>query len=90
MPCRDAGSAGGGQSIQLNGAESANNDQDGALAAVEDDDQRPVPSAWRPVIQEIVDAFARHDYQLGAGIAGVAPVAANTAMQIAGYIGRYG
>ncbi|NHZ64711.1 DUF7668 domain-containing protein [Massilia genomosp. 1] len=60
------------------------------IAAVKDDNQRPIPSAWRPVILHIVDAFVRHDYQLAAGVPGVAPVPANTAMQIEGFIERYG
>ncbi|MBD8533342.1 MULTISPECIES: DUF3885 domain-containing protein [unclassified Massilia] len=54
------------------------------------DTERPIPSAWRPVIQRIVDAFVCHDYLLAAGIPGVARVSTKTARQIQDYIGSYG
>jgi hypothetical protein len=66
------------------------NSTNGAVAAVKDEHQRPVPFAWRPVIMRIVDALVRHDYQLVAGIPGVAPVSTATASQIQEYIEHYG
>lgn len=50
----------------------------------------PIPSAWRPTLKNIVDAFVRHDYRLADGIAGVAPVSEETATQIRTYIQEYG
>ncbi|NHZ39530.1 DUF7668 domain-containing protein [Massilia aquatica] len=66
------------------------NDKDVVIAVVKNEEQGPIPSAWRSVIRHIVDALAHHDYQLAGGIPGVAPVSANTGMQIQGYIERYG
>jgi hypothetical protein len=50
----------------------------------------PIPSAWRPVLKDIVDAFVRQDYRLADGILGVAPVSEETATQIREYIEDYG
>jgi len=50
----------------------------------------PIPSAWRPILTSIVDAFARHDYRLANGISGVAPVSEETAAHIREYIKDYG
>jgi hypothetical protein len=49
-----------------------------------------IPSAWRPTLKNIVDAFVRHDYCLAEGMAGVAPVSEKTATQIRTYIQEYG
>lgn len=50
----------------------------------------PIPSAWRPILKGIVDAFVSHDYRLSIGISGVAPVSEKTATQIREYINQYG
>lgn len=50
----------------------------------------PIPSAWRPILKNIVDAFVRHDYCLAEGVIGVAPVPEKTATQIRNYIQDYG
>lgn len=61
------------------------------IVAVKDpDSERPIPSAWRPVLMAIVGALSRHDYQLSAGILGVAPVSEETAEHIKRYIASYG
>ena len=60
------------------------------IAAIKDDAQRPIPSAWRPVIKQIVDALVRRDYRLGAGIFGVAPVSEETAAHIQDTVEDYG
>lgn len=52
--------------------------------------ERPIPTAWRPVITEIVSAFVKQDYQLTNGVSSVAPVPAETAEGIANYIQSYG
>lgn len=50
----------------------------------------PIPSAWRPVLKNIVDAFVRQDYRLADGVLGVAPVSEETDTQIREYIEDYG
>lgn len=60
------------------------------IAVKDGETERPIPSAWRSVIREIVRAFVRHDYHLGAEIPGVAKVSAETATQIRNYIQGYG
>lgn len=65
--------------------------EDAEVIAVKDEEtERPIPSAWRPVIREIVSAFVRQDYLLTPGIPGVAQVSAETAAQIRDYIQNYG
>jgi hypothetical protein len=54
------------------------------------ENEGPIPSAWRPALKNIVDAFVRHDYRLADGVAGVAPVSEETATQIRTYIQDYG
>lgn len=54
------------------------------------DDEHPIPSAWRPVLADIVAAFASHDYRLEQGIPGVAPVSDATATQIREAVEDYG
>ena len=54
------------------------------------EDEGLIPSAWRPVLTQIVDAFVRHDYCLSDGVPGVAPVLEETAAQIERYIKNYG
>jgi len=66
-------------------------DEYGDIPAVKDpESERAIPSSWRPVLARIVEAFARHDYRLNAGIPGVAPVSEETAAQIREYIEDYG
>lgn len=66
------------------------NSDDEVLAVKDEDEQRPIPTAWRPIFREIVQALVAKDYQLSTGIPGVAPVSAETANQIDGYIEDYG
>jgi len=61
-----------------------------AIPAVKDDEQRAVPTAWRPTISAIVSRLVQRDYELSAAVPGVEPVTADTAAQIAGYIRDYG
>lgn len=60
------------------------------LAIKDEEDQRPIPSAWRPAFREIVRALARKDYGLKAGIPGVAPLSPKIAKQIKEYVEDYG
>jgi hypothetical protein len=50
----------------------------------------PIPSAWRPILKNIVDSFVRQDYGLADEVPGVAPVSEETATQIRQYIEEYG
>jgi hypothetical protein len=50
----------------------------------------PIPSAWRPILKHIVDAFARQDYRLADEFARIAPVSEETATQVRQYIEDYG
>ena len=52
--------------------------------------QRPVPTAWRPVFREIVDAFVARDYGLTGSVPGVEPVSTDKASQIREYVDGYG
>lgn len=54
------------------------------------DNEGPIPSAWRPMLEDIVDAFVRQDYHLAGGVPGVAPVSDETAAQIRDYLDEYG
>ncbi|MCS0583194.1 hypothetical protein NX784_16510 [Massilia pinisoli] len=54
------------------------------------DKEGPIPSAWRPILKSIADAFAREDYLLKEGISGVAPISEETAEQVREYIQDYG
>ena len=54
------------------------------------ENEGPIPSAWRPMLKEIVDAFVRLDYRLADGVPGVAPVSEETATRIREYIEEYG
>ena len=66
------------------------NEASEVMAVKDEDAERPIPSAWRSVIREIVGAFVRHDYYLGAGISSVAQMSAETTTQIRKYIQEYG
>ena len=56
----------------------------------DDENERPIPASWRPVIIEIVNAFAKKDYGLTSGVEGVSPVSQETANHIKEYIEDYG
>ena len=56
------------------------------LAVKDITQQRPVPTAWRPVFRGIVNAFVERDYQLKTGISGVESISADTAVHIESYI----
>ncbi len=64
---------------------------DAEVVAVKDeDDQRPIPTAWRPIFCEIVKSFVHGDYRLTGGVPGVARVSKGVAKQIEEYIHDYG
>lgn len=55
----------------------------------DEEQQQPIPSAWRQTLGEIVEAFRKGDFQLK-GIAGVRPLSFDDAERIAGNIENYG
>ncbi|MFD6396579.1 hypothetical protein [Nocardia sp. NPDC060249] len=57
---------------------------------VKDDIQRPVAGVWRPVLQSVVRALARGDYQLIGEIDTVEPIPDTLAAHIRGTIESYG
>ena len=58
--------------------------------AIKDDlIQRPIPTAWRPAISNIVKAFAHRDYSLKIGVVGVTMSSLRTPQQIEEYITAY-
>jgi hypothetical protein len=59
-------------------------------AAKDEESQQKVPTAWRPVLKEVVSRFVLGDYGLSTGIEGVEKVSPSTAAHIQDYIGRYG
>lgn len=52
------------------------------LAVKDEENQRPIPSVWRPVFRGIVNAFVQNDYQIKNGISKVALISEDTASQI--------
>ena len=60
------------------------------LPLKDEDEQQPVPTAWRPAFRDIVNAFVQHDYRLSEGVGNVLPISAKTAKQIREYIEDYG
>jgi len=55
-----------------------------------EENELPIPSAWRPTFIEIVNAIVRKDYLLKNEIIGVSEVSTDTATQIKEYIDDYG
>ena len=60
------------------------------VTPVKDEVQRPIPTAWRPVLAAVVAAFVRGDYGLRCPVAGVRTVSEETAAQIREYVQDYG
>ena len=49
------------------------------LPIKDEEDEHPIPLAWRPTLREIVRAFTMGDYRLACGVADVDPVSAQQA-----------
>jgi len=60
------------------------------LAVKDGTQERPIPTAWRPVFREIVNAFVKQDYWLKGSESGVDCVSPDTATQVQNYIENYG
>ncbi len=56
----------------------------------DEENEGPIPTVWRPLFVDIVNAFVKKDYLLSAGLNSVSPVSKETANQIKEYIEDYG
>ncbi len=56
----------------------------------DEENERPIPTVWRPTFSKIVDAFVKRDYSLSDGVTGVSSVSNETANHIEEYIQEYG
>ena len=55
-----------------------------------DEEELSIPSDWRPIFKEIIQAFVDKDYGLTRGIKFVSKVSEETAKQVKEYIEDYG
>ncbi len=60
------------------------------VIALRNEAEGPIPAAWRGALSAIVEAFVAGDYGLENGVANVAPLSAETASCIRGYLQNYG
>ena len=60
------------------------------LVVKDEENERPIPTVWRPLFNQIVNAFVKKDYLLTYKVNNVLPVSKETAKQIAEYIEDYG
>jgi len=60
------------------------------LVEKNEEEELPIPHAWRPIFKNIVKAFVNKDYSLSMGIANVNPISNETSEQIQEYIEDYG
>lgn len=60
--------------------------------AIEKDEEheRPIPTVWRSIFSNVVDALVKKDYSLSCGVTGVTVVSNETAIHIKEYIQDYG
>lgn len=56
----------------------------------DEENQKPIPTAWRSTLVNIVEALKDGDYELKKGIKGVGRVSEKDALRIAGNIKSYG
>ena len=60
------------------------------LAVKDEENELPIPTAWRPTFRYIVNSFANKDYSLSERPREVSPISEDTATQIRDYIEDYG
>lgn len=60
------------------------------LVEKNEEEELPIPHAWRPIFKSIVSAFVKQDYSLSSGVKNVNTVSKDTAKQIEEYIEEYG
>ena len=63
---------------------------DQVLAVRDEDTERPIPTAWRQPLREIVNAFVMGEFGLEKGVKSVSPVSVDTAFYILSNIKDYG
>lgn len=59
-------------------------------ALKDEENQQPIPGAWRPTLCRIVEAFKDGDFQLNGGVTGVRELSSGDAERIARNIQAYG
>lgn len=69
---------------------SENNSSEKIIAAKDGALEHPIPTAWRPIFCNIVDAFVKGDYLLSNNVVGVEPLSEKTASHIQRYLRDYG
>lgn len=61
------------------------------IAAIKDrTSERPIPTAWRPALRRVVDAFVRGDYAVVDGGDDIESISEETALHIQSYVRDYG
>lgn len=55
-----------------------------------EENELPIPTAWRPIFSEIVNSFVKKDYCLREGLENVSAVSEETTNHIKEYIDEYG
>jgi len=60
------------------------------VPVLKNDSENAVPTCWRPVLREIVDALAAKDFALESGVLGVESVSSAQAEHIQNYVANYG
>lgn len=61
------------------------------IAAIKDGtSERPIPTAWRPALRRVVDAFAGGDYAVVDGLDDIETISGETAFHIQSYVRDYG
>jgi hypothetical protein len=61
------------------------------VVAVKDEfEQHPIPTAWRPVLTQVISALKSSDYGIKAGVTGVERPSIETSERIQGSITAYG
>ena len=56
----------------------------------DEENELPIPTVWRSVISDVVDAFVQKDYSLSCGVKGVSSISNEAANHIKEYIEDYG
>ena len=60
------------------------------FAVKDEENERSIPTLWRPIFCDLVKSFVDQDYKVSSGVTGVAPVSDDTAKHIKDYIEDYG
>jgi hypothetical protein len=59
-------------------------------AIKDEDNELPIPGAWRSTFRDVVHAFVEQDFGIAQGLPSVEPISADTADHIKAYLDDYG